>query len=82
MEGLVRAYLDYRMRDNGDGMPSVLSDDDTLRDDADTLILQNIELVDIFSKQYFSFRSEDFAQQYSRPKIRIAATPCLPQVSE
>jgi hypothetical protein len=82
IEGLVRAYLDYRTRDNGDSMPSVSSIDDPQRNDADTLILQNIELVDIFSKHNISFRSEDFVQHYSRPKICITATPCLSQVSE
>ncbi|KAG2108910.1 uncharacterized protein F5147DRAFT_576420 [Suillus discolor] len=33
-------------------MPSVLSNDDLLCNDADTLILQNIELVDIFSRKF------------------------------
>ena len=81
IEGLVKAYLDYRTQDNGDGMPSV-SNDDLQHNDANTLILENIQLVDIFSKQCISFRSENFVQQYSRPKMCITATPCLSQVSE
>lgn len=53
MECLVKAYLDFRTRDRGDGMPSAPNEDEPVLDHLDTLTLQNIELVDIFSDFFF-----------------------------
>jgi hypothetical protein len=49
MEHLVRAYLDYRTQDRGDGMPNTAPSDELAAVDGDCLSLKNIELVDIFS---------------------------------
>lgn len=51
IDRLVAAYLEYRSRDSGDGMP-ILGDiaDGPLLDTTDCLSIDDIELVDIFSK--------------------------------
>ncbi|KAG1758478.1 hypothetical protein EDD22DRAFT_737002, partial [Suillus occidentalis] len=50
MEHLVNAYLDYHARDCGDGMPSASNEDEPMLNNTDGLSLQNIELIDVFSK--------------------------------
>ncbi|KAG2112802.1 hypothetical protein BD769DRAFT_1673953 [Suillus cothurnatus] len=51
MECLVDAYLDYHIQDAGDGMPSALNEDQPICNHADNLSLQNIELINIFSRK-------------------------------
>ncbi|KAG1740121.1 uncharacterized protein EDB91DRAFT_1053382 [Suillus paluster] len=57
MECLVKAYLDYCTWDHGDGMPSAPNEDEPIHNHLDTLTLQNIELVDIFSDFFFFLRA-------------------------
>lgn len=47
LDRLVQAYLDYRLRDRGDGMPCI-PDADVAIDGTDGLLLTDIDLVDIF----------------------------------
>ncbi|KIK33049.1 hypothetical protein CY34DRAFT_38119, partial [Suillus luteus UH-Slu-Lm8-n1] len=58
IDRLVAAYLEYRSRDSGDGMP-ILGDiaDGPLLDTTDCLSIDDIELVDIFKRTRSSFRS-------------------------
>lgn len=64
MERLVNAYLDYRAWDCGDGMPSASNEDEPMSNNADGLSLQNIELIDVFSKSFLSLY-EICIQQYT-----------------
>jgi hypothetical protein len=48
MEHLVRAYLDYRAQDRGDGMPNAVPSDELTAVDGECSSLKNIELVDVF----------------------------------
>ncbi|KAG1874317.1 hypothetical protein F4604DRAFT_1582102 [Suillus subluteus] len=59
-------------------MPSVLSDDDLLRNDADTLILQNIELVDIFSRKFASLQPLAFHRFPNETLIYHGYLGCSP----
>ncbi|KAG2351794.1 hypothetical protein BDR07DRAFT_1258018, partial [Suillus spraguei] len=56
---LVDAYLDYRFRDSGDGLPTF--DDmsaEPLLDDSSSVSLTNIELIDLFKRSHSSLRSQ------------------------
>ncbi|KAH7904735.1 hypothetical protein BJ138DRAFT_1106572 [Hygrophoropsis aurantiaca] len=56
IDRLVTAYLDYRARDAGDGMPSISELEDT-QDSNECPALAHIELVDIFSRRQESLSS-------------------------
>ncbi|OJA17555.1 hypothetical protein AZE42_13216 [Rhizopogon vesiculosus] len=82
MEHLVNAYLDYRTRDCGDGMPSVSRDEHPCN--ADNLILQNIELVDIFSRKCASpqpLPSHKFPNESLIYHGYLGCSPLLPTVA-
>jgi len=56
MDRLVHAYLDYRSRDAGEGMPTPGAAHDASGASGDYPVLDNIELVDIFCAIfYYSF---------------------------
>lgn len=69
MERLVDAYLDYRSRDSGSGMPSS-THENAPNESPSSLSVANIELVDMFSKLQ---RSSSFCQY-------ISDSPCVNQV--
>jgi hypothetical protein len=73
MEHLVNAYLDYRTRGCGDGMPSVSRDEHPCN--ADNLILQNIELVDIFSNVFLLRRRIVFNNMTGRTCASLQPLP-------
>ncbi|KAG1825068.1 hypothetical protein EV424DRAFT_1320432 [Suillus variegatus] len=54
MDRLIHAYLEYHTQDCGNGMACLSSKDELMCNDADNVSLENIELIDVFSKFFFS----------------------------
>jgi len=79
MERLVDAYLSYHSRDSGDGMPTP---QEVPLDIGESLLINEIELVDIFSKfeawpmfllfNFFSFAGRSCLHLWSLPSHQIA----------
>ncbi|KAG2337880.1 hypothetical protein BDR05DRAFT_857660, partial [Suillus weaverae] len=55
IEQLVSVYLDYRIQDSCNGMPSILPPGETTLN-SDCVSLKNIKLVDIFGKKHTSLQ--------------------------
>lgn len=56
LDVLVDTYLDYRARDEGNGMPSI-PDTAIMSDGLNSLSLADIELVDIFGASHSFYKS-------------------------
>ncbi|KAG1841095.1 hypothetical protein F4604DRAFT_1530749, partial [Suillus subluteus] len=57
IDRLVDSYLDYRLCDCGDGMPSI-ADAAPAVEGSDCLLLTGIDLVDLFGRQWMSLEPQ------------------------
>ncbi|KAG1864585.1 hypothetical protein C8R48DRAFT_601837 [Suillus tomentosus] len=74
MEHLVHTYLDYRTRDCGNGMPSASSENEPTCHHVDNLSLQNIELINIFSRKCASVQPQAF---HKFPNESLVESRCV-----
>ncbi|KAG1724777.1 hypothetical protein EDB19DRAFT_1644330 [Suillus lakei] len=76
MDRLVDAYLNYRSRDSGDGMPA-MSDQDLSGVDA-SFSINNIELIDIFTRTHTHLQPLPSHQYPNETLIHYGYIGCAP----
>ncbi|KAG1783913.1 hypothetical protein EV702DRAFT_958142 [Suillus placidus] len=78
MDLLVEAYLDYRYRDSGDGVPHHGMPPSPSDDDGQRVSLSEIELIDIFTRRRLSLRSQPHHQYPNETLIHHGYLGCAP----